>query len=218
MPTGQGLFAQTKLPTDAATGLISYKFRLEIDRGTKSKTLLKQVSDWFKQKPEVFTHSNTPDTAKVTATDKKRSESKEALLQQFANATPLQSIDPESDRLNGKGILRYAGGTNSCIRLFYLQYSIVITVSDGVVNGEVSNFRYSHFNPRTFQSQPVFNWSGMMPCDNVNTLEYIKDCEACHAEFNTFYTFVNTNAEELIDNLRIFMKANKAITMNGDLN
>jgi hypothetical protein len=55
-----------------------------------------------------------------------------------------------------------------------------------------------------------------MPCDNVNTVEYIKDCEACHSEFNTFYTFLNANAEEVINNLKTFMKSEKGITMNAD--
>ena len=216
--TGQALFAQTKLPADAATGMISYKFKLETDRATKSKVLLRQVADWFKQNAEVFTRSNTVDTGHQVMTDKKRNESKEAVQQQFANTKPLQSIDPESDRLSGKGIIKYTGLANGCIRLFYVQYNIVITVSDGVVTGDISNFRYSHFNPRTYQSQPVFNWSGSMPCDNVNTVEYIRDCEACHSEFNTFYTFLNTNAEEVINNLKTFMKSEKGITMNTDLN
>jgi hypothetical protein len=121
--------------------MISYKFKLETDRATKSKVLLRQVADWFKQNPEVFTRSNTADTGHLVITDKKRNESKESVQQQFANTKPLQSIDPESDRLSGKGIIKYTGLANGCIRLFYIQYSIIITVSDGVVTGDISNLQ-----------------------------------------------------------------------------
>ncbi len=212
--TAHALFSQNLLPTDPATGKVSYKFSIELDRAYKEKAVYNMVRDWFSQNAEQFTRSNTIDTGGVVLADKKRSDARAAVLQEFDNTKPLQTLDPESNRLSGKGILKYTGPANGCIRLFYIQYSVVITVSGQTITGDVSNFAYNHFNPRTFQSQPVFNWSGMMPCDNVNTLEYIKDCEACHTEFNTFYKFLNNDTEELINSLRLFVRATKGITMN----
>ncbi len=215
--TNSALHAQDKLPLDSTTGKISYKFSIELDKQFKKKAVYALVQDWFNQQPEMFTRSNTVDTAK-SAIDKKRNENKEAVLHEFANLTPLQHTDPESDRFSGKVILKYTGSNNGCIRLFYVQYAVIIIVEDNKLTGEVCNIRYNHFNPRTYQSQPVFNWSGMMPCDEVNTLDYLKDCEACHAEFSTFYSFLNNDTNELINSLREFVKGNKALTLNANAN
>jgi hypothetical protein len=211
--TVQSLSAQTKLPLDSISGKIAYKFTIELDKTYKDKALFQLIRDWFRQNPEIFTRSNTPDTGKVVFTDKKRNDSRNAIIKEFTNAKPLQSIDAETNRLSGKVMLRYTGGVNGCIRLFYIQYSVVLTVIEGKVTGEFSNFVYKHYNPRTYQEQPVFNWSGMMPCDEVNTLEYLMDCEACHKEFNGFYAFLNSDAEELINNLLSFSKKAKGVTM-----
>ncbi len=57
-----------------------------------------------------------------------------------------------------------------------------------------------------------------MPCDEVNTLEYLKDCEACHTEFSNFYSFLNGDVEELINSLKDFVKMNKTLTLNSEQN
>lgn len=216
--TNSALYAQDKLPFDSGTGKISYKFSIELDKSFKKRTVYALVQDWFNQQPELFSRSNTVDTVKSVVVDKKRNENKEAVQREFANLSPLQHTDPESDRLSGKVILKYTGTNNGCIRLFYVQYAIILIVQDNKLTGEICNIRYNHFNPRTYLSQPVFNWSGMMPCDDVNTLEYLKDCEACHVEFSTFYSFLNKDTNELINSLRDFMKANKTLTLNSTPN
>ncbi len=206
------LQAQEKLPYDAASGRIVYKFSVDADKSVKKKALYNLLQDWFYQNTELFSRSNTTDTLK--SADKKKNENKEAVLREFANLTPLQHTDPESDRLSGKVILKYTGNSNGCIRLFYVQYALVIIVEDNKLTGEVCNIRYNHFNPKTYQIQPVFNWSGQMPCDEVNTLEYLKDCEVCHDEFAKFSLFLNKDVEELLNSLRSFVKANRAVSLN----
>jgi len=211
------LQAQEKLPYDEAAQRIVYKFSIDADRSYKKKDLYNLLQGWFTQQPELFTRSNTVDTLKHNyAADKKTNENKEAVLHEFANLMPLQHTDPESDRLSGKVILKYTGGSNGCIRMFYIQYAIVLVVNENQVSGEVCNIRYNHFNPRTYQIQPVFNWSGMMPCDEINTLEYLKDCEACHTEFTAFYSFLNKDTYDLINSLRDYLKVNRAITLNAN--
>ena len=206
------LQAQEKLPYDAASGRIVYKFSLEVDKTVKKKALYNLLQDWFYQNTELFSRSNTTDTLKTA--DKKKSENKEAVQREFANLTPLQHTDPESDRLSGKVIMKYTGSRNGCMRLFYVQYALVIIVEDNKLTGEVCNIRYNHFNPKTYQTQPVFNWSGQMPCDEVNTLEYLKDCEVCHDEFAKFSSFLNSDVEELLNSLRSFVKVNRAVSLN----
>lgn len=207
--------AQEKLPYDEAQKRIVYKFSIEADKSYKKKVLYDLLQDWFTQQPELFSRSNTNDTIRNNTSDKKPNENKEAVLHEFANHTPLQHTDPESNRLSGKVILKYTGGSNGCIRMFYVQYAMVIVVQDNKVTGEVCNICYNHFNPRTYQLQPVFNWSGQMPCDAINTLEYIKDCEVSHAEFNTFYSFLNKDINELINSLRDFLKQNRSVSLNA---
>jgi hypothetical protein len=206
------LQAQEKLPYDAASGRIVYKFSVDADKSVKKKALYNLLQDWFYQNTELFSRSNTTDTLK--SADKKKNENKEAVLREFANLTPLQHTDPESDRLSGKVILKYTGNSNGCIRLFYVQYALVIIVEDNKLTGEVCNIRYNHFNPKTYQTQPVFNWSGQMPCDEVSTLEYLKDCEVCHDEFAKFSLFLNKDVEDLLNSLRSFVKANRAVSLN----
>jgi hypothetical protein len=206
------LQAQEKLPYDAASGRIVYKFSVDADKSVKKKALYNLLQDWFYQNTELFSRSNTTDTLKTA--DKKKNENKEAVLREFANLTPLQHTDPESDRLSGKVIMKYTGSSNGCIRMFYVQYALVIIVEDNKLTGEVCNIRYNHFNPNTYQTQPVFNWSGQMPCDEVNTLEYLKDCEVCHDEFAKFSSFLNKDVEELLNSLRSFVKANRAVSLN----
>ena len=206
------LQAQEKLPYDAASGRIVYKFSLEADKTVKKKALYSLLQDWFYQNTELFSRSNTTDTLKTA--DKKKNENKEAVLREFTNLTPLQHTDPESDRLSGKVIMKYTGSSNGCMRLFYVQFALVIIVEDNKLTGEVCNIRYNHFNPKTYQTQPVFNWSGQMPCDEVNTLEYLKDCEVCHDEFAKFSSFLNSDVEELLNSLRSFVKANRAVSLN----
>ena len=206
------LQAQEKLPYDAASGRIVYKFSLEVDKTVKKKALYNLLQDWFYQNTELFSRSNTTDTLKTA--DKKKNENKEAVQREFANLTTLQHTDPESDRLSGKVIMKYTGSSNGCMRLFYVQYALVIIVEDNKLTGEVCNIRYNHFNPKTYQTQPVFNWSGQMPCDEVNTLEYLKDCEVCHDEFAKFSSFLNSDVEELLNSLRSFVKVNRAVSLN----
>ncbi|HLP51102.1 MAG TPA: hypothetical protein VK154_09485, partial [Chitinophagales bacterium] len=181
--TASGLYGQNKLPYDSVMGKIAYNFTVEIDKPYKKEAMYRLIQEWLNQ-PEVFNRSNVAATAAPTA-EKAKSPNKEAVEREFANLTPLQSLDPESDRQSGKGIIKYAGNANGCIRLMYIQYAVIVIIEDNKLMCEVGYFKYNHFNPRNYQSMPVFNWSGLMPCDNVNTMEYLIGCEACHTEFST---------------------------------
>ena len=206
--------AQNQLPVNGTTGLISYRFTFDFDKNSKKETLYNLAKDWFYEHPEVFVRSNTRDTLKPYSKDQKINANIGAVLHEFKNEEPLQHEDPESDRLSGKVILKYNGSNTGCIRLFYVQCSIVLVAKGNQLIGEVSNFRYNHFNPRTYQIQPVFNWSGNMPCDEISTLESLRDCESCHDEFNKFYSFLTDDTNALIVSIRDYMKANKAVCIN----
>jgi hypothetical protein len=205
--------AQTKLPVDKETGKVSYKFTVDLDRSYKTEATYAFAQDWMKQNPGMFQRGNQA-APKLAPSD--TNGQKAAVLKLFTNTTPLQAVDPESNRVSGKIVTRYAGGGNGCIRLMYLQYSIVLVAKGNKLHGEITNIVYNHFHPRSYQPQPVFNWSGQMPCDQVNTLEYIQGCESCAAEFQNFYLFLDADMFELINNLRDYAKTSKGVATTGD--
>lgn len=208
--------AQSSLPVDPVSGQIAYRFEIKTANPVSKKWLYFLAKEWLSQQPEKFNRTNETVNPLPTITEKKVNENKASVLKVFANPYPLQHTDPESDRLSGKVILKYSGKSNGCIRLFYIQYAVVVVAEEGKLNVEFCNFRYNHFNPRNYQTQPVFNWSGMMPCDEINTLEYLKDCEACHAEFADFYSFLNKDIDTLLGTLQsdVQQKQGTAFTVN----
>jgi hypothetical protein len=211
--TAPALYAQVKLPIDPATRMVSYTYSIETDKPIKKQALYQLVQDWLAQ-TQLFNKANN--TAVVKVTDKNSIENKAAAEKEFANPTPLQFVDPESDRLSGKGILRYNGQQGGCIKLFYVQYAVIVIVEDNKLTCQISHFKYNHFHNRNYQPLPVYNWSGNMPCDQVNTLEYLTECESNPTEFSTFYTYINAHAEELNQSLRDFIRTGKAVATNAN--
>lgn len=216
LSAANALRGQSSLPVDSASGQVVYRFEIKAAH-TQSKKMLYTLSEtWLSEQVEKFSRSNDTGNYVPAIPDKKQNENKAAVLKVFANPYPLQHTDPESDRLSGRVILKYTGKSGGCIRLFYVQYAVVIVAEEEKLNIEFCNFRYNHFNPRSYQTQPVFNWSGMMPCDEINTLEYLKDCEQCHAEFADFYNFLNRDVESLFTSLRneVLKKGETALEQN----
>lgn len=209
--------AQSVLPYDSVTGKTVYQFTIEMDKSYKKDALFQLVQDWYAADATQFNRSNVCDTATV-ATEKKKNENREAVMKEFQNNSPLQALDPEGNRVTGKVITRYCKPGNDCMRLFYVQYFVVINVQDNRLSCEINDIRYNHFNPRTFTLQRIFNWSNTGNCDPINTIEYLRNCEQCHDEFNGFAAFLNTDISDLMYNLRDFLKENKALTLNAASN
>lgn len=202
------LYAQVKLPVDPASRMVSYNYTIQTDKPVNKQALYQLVQDWLAQ-TQLFNKANNTAVAKVN--DKNSIENKAAAEKEFANPEPLQFVDPESDRLSGKGILRYHGQTGGCIKLFYVQYAVIVIVEDNKLTCQISHFKYNHFNSRNYQPIPVYNWNGNIPCDQVNTLEYLTECENNPSEFGAFYTYINTHAEELNQSLINFVNTGKAV-------
>lgn len=210
-------FAQSALPYDAATGKAIYNYTIELDKSFKKERLYQLVQDWYAVDATQFNRTNLCDTA-APVVDKKKNENKEAVLKEFKNEFPLQAVDPEGSRIAGKVITQYCRPQNSCMRLMYLQYFLIINIEDNRLNCQINDVRYNHFNFKTYAPQRIYNWSNTGNCDPINTIEYLRDCEQCHDEFNGLASFLNSDISELIYNLSQFLKTNKALTLNTTSN
>lgn len=210
--TTPALFAQVTLPVDPASRMVSYTYTIDADKPVKKQVLYQLVQDWLAQ-TQLFNKANS--TAVVKVTDKNIAENKAVAEKEFANPTPLQFVDPESDRISGKGILRYNGQAGGCIKLFYIQYAVIVIVEDNKLTCQVSHFKYNHFHNRSYQPIPIYSWSGTTPCDQVNTLEYLTECENSHAEFSNFYAYINAHADELNQSLRDFIRTGKSVATSA---
>lgn len=204
------------LPYDSVTGKTIYNFTIELDKSLKKDALYQLVQDWYAADAAQFNRTNLCDT--TTPVEKKKNENKEAVLKEFRNDFPLQAVDPEGSRIAGKVITQYCRPQNSCMRLLYVQYFVIINVQDNRLNCQINDIRYNHFNPKTYTLQRIFNWSNTGNCDPINTIEYLRNCEQCHDEFNGFASFLNSDISDLMYNLRDFLKENKALTLNTTSN
>ena len=104
------------------------------------------------------------------------------------------------------------------MKLFYVQYFVVINVEEHRLNCEINDIRYNHFNQKTYLPQRIYNWGGTGSCDPISTIEYLRDCEQCHDEFNGFASYLNSDISDLIYNLSDFLKTNKALVLNTSSN
>lgn len=211
--TTPALYAQVTLPIDPATRMVSYTYTIPTDKPVKKQALYQLVQDWLAQTP-LFNKANS--TAVVKVTDKNSMENKAAAEKEFTNLTPLQFVDPESDRISGKGIIRYNGQAGGCIKLFYVQYAVIVIVEDNKLTCQISHFKYNHFHNRNYQPLPIYSWSGNTPCDQVNTLEYLTECENSHTEFSAFYSYINAHAEELNQSLTDFIRTGKSVATSAN--
>ncbi len=210
----QILFSQSVLPYDTATGKTIYNYTIELDKSFKKELIYHLVQDWYSADAAQFNRTNVCDTAKIVS-DKKKNENKETVLKEFRNEFPLQAVDPEGSRIAGKIVTKYFRTQNSCMRLIYLQYFLIINVEDNRLNCQINDVRYNHFNPKTYTPQRIFNWSNTSNCDPINTIEYLRDCEQCHDEFSGLVSFLNADVSELIYNLGQYLKTQKALTLNS---
>ena len=209
--------AQQILPFDSVSKKISYQFTIETDKSDKQDALYALTQDWFHDHVEQFTRTNTNDTTPLL-TDKKKIENRDAVLNEFKNDFPLQSIDPASNRMTGKVITKYTGKNFGCIRLMYMEYFLVMEVQNHRINISINDIRYNHFNPKNFQPVRIYSYNVTSSCDYVNTLEYLKDCENCHEEFNGFYSYLNYDINELVVDLSNYIKANQSLPLKASTN
>lgn len=200
--------AQSFLPVDSATGKVTYRFKLSTAGKLSKESLYQTLQNWFEAHPELFTRGSVEATS-----GESKPKMKAEVEKVFANKMPLQSLDPESERLAGKVIVKYTGYEGACIHTMYLQYYLVMMVSEKGVTAEISDIRYNHFNNRTYQPQRFLHFSDFSSCEAISFIEYLNECQQCPEEYNRFCQFFNQDVENLFSNLKEYVRSTEGLTL-----
>lgn len=206
--------AQATLPFNNATQKVCYRFRIPVSGNFSKEQAFEALKGWVSNNDMMFNRSNNlfDKNAELNAGNKNFT----ALEQTFSNVQPLQSIDPASNRLSTRVMVKYQSNNgNRCMQLMYVQYYLVITVKDDAVEAEVTDIRYNHFNRNTFQLMHINSWSDYTSCEAISTIEYLAENERCHEEFVSFAMFFNNDVTKLQNELAAFVRANQTITLNN---
>lgn len=207
-----GLSAQTTLPVNKATGKIDYRFTIPVNGNVSNEEAYEMATNWFSTHTKEFTRSNVS-VAPQNMSGVNTSRLAE-VEHEFKNTAPVQSLDPSSNRMTVRVVTKYFGDNGGTIHALYLQYYMIVTVENHQITCELTDFRYNHFNERSFQFKRILNWGNSTSLDPVATLEYIVENEQSHAEFGKFYSFLNKDLNRMVENFSTAVKTTGALTMN----
>ncbi len=198
-------YAGNKLPLDPQSGEAEYHHYFKLNDNFKQDQVFSLIQDWFNAGASNLT-AQTGEGPNVNC------KNKVAVEEAFNNAHPLQSLDPASGRISGKGLIKYYGGVNSNISLLYMEYYIVLEVKDNVVSATISKMKYHHFNQRTYAARPIFGWQGGRPFDPADKLENLINSPNETREIDEVGEVVNKDINNLFSNLQAYLQTKKALS------
>ncbi len=205
----QTLTAQSELPFNQATQKVTYHFTLPTNGKASPESAITMLKSSIQQNPDLFTRANGMFASNVSG------KTFNELETEFDNSHPVQSVDPQSDRMAVRVMVKYCSGKESkCLQMMYVQYYLVFTATAKGIDVEVKDIRYNHFNRKSGELQRIFSWSDYNSCDAISTIEYLVKNENCHADFSTFATFFNSDVAKLKSQLNSFVENSASLTMN----
>lgn len=136
---------------DPSTGEVVYREHFKLNTGVSDEQAFELIQKWFTQSPGKFTRQN------IEQANTNGGDNKAAVEQAFKNAQPLQSIDPESNRVVGRSLIKYYGNANSSIKVMYIEYYVVLEIHGHDLTATISQIRYHHFNAH-YTAQIIYNW------------------------------------------------------------
>lgn len=186
--------------TTQPNGDIVYKQSFKVSGNQTDEEVYNLVQQWFESSAGQFTRQNTilPEAG--------NSKNKQAVDEAFNNSVPLQSIDPDSKRISARGLTRYYGEGTSCINMLYLEYYVIVQVSNKEVTATVCNIRYHHFNRKSYAAQPIYNWMGTKPCDAADKFEKLMTGSVCSEELTALCSFLGQDMANLLADLKTSLK------------
>lgn len=202
---GYNSYAGTRLPVDASSGEVVFKRSFTIHSNFTDEDAYAMVQDWFNADAGKFTCQNASGP-NVTC------KNKTIVEQEFNNAQPLQSLDPASGRMSGKGVIKYFGGATSSIGVLYMEYYVLIEVKGHQLTATVSKMKYHHYNTRTYAEKPIYGWQGGRPYDSADRLENLVNDQNESRDTQDVGNFVNQNIEKLFSDLKLFLQGKKALS------
>jgi len=197
-------YAGNKLPVDAK-GEVVYKHTFKLQSGIKPEDAYNMAQDWFNSSNSVFTCQNTEDPIQGSG------KSKTFIEETFKNPEPLQSLDPESGRMAGKGVMKYYGSVNSTIGVLYMEYYVVLEVGDHELTATISKMKYHHYNTRTYEEKPIYGWKGGKPYDAADKLENMVNNADENKDVQEVGAFVNKKINSLLNNLQSYLQTEKVL-------
>jgi hypothetical protein len=196
-------YAGTKVPVDGS-GEVVYKHTFKLQSNFTDQDAYAMIQDWFSSGAGKFTAQN--ETVSAGGTKNK------ALVEEaFDNSKPLQSLDPASGRVTGKGLIKYFGSAASSIGALYMEYYIVLEVNGHQLTATVSKMKYHHFNQRTFAAKPIYGWQGGKPLDSADKLGALVNSADENRDILDVAAFVNKNVVALFGNLQAFLQSKTLI-------
>jgi hypothetical protein len=200
---GLNSYAGAKVPVDGS-GEIVYKHTFKLQSNLSDEDAYAIIQDWFGTGSGKFTCQND---AGPGGGGKTRALVEDA----FNNAQPLQTLDPASGRMTGKGLIKYFGNAASSIGALYMEYYIVLEVNGHQLTATVSRMKYHHFNQRTFASKPIYGWQGGKPLDSADKLGNLINSADENRDVMDVANFVNKNVAALFNNLQAFLQTKTLI-------
>ena len=198
--------AGTGLPIDATSGEIVFKQSFKLHANYTDNDVYNLVQNWFAD-PGKFICQN----GECSAVPGKN---KTTVEEEFSNKQPLQSLDPASGRMTGKGLIKYFGAPSSNISLLYMEYYVVVEVKNHQLTATISKIKYHHYNRQTYLVKPIYKWQGGKPLDSADKFENLLNGNLDNKEVDQLTAFVNQNMEQLFTDLRGFLKTQKLLDAN----
>ena len=196
-------YAGGKLPVDPS-GEVVFRQSFKLHANFTEDDAYALVQQWFTSDASKF-------TCQAGEAPNVNSKNRALVEEAFSNPQPLQSLDPASSRLAGRGLIKYYGGANSNISLLYMEYYILVEVSGNLVTATISKMKYHHFNQRTYSPKPIYGWQGGKPFDPADKLENLVNTDNVTRETQDVGEVVSRNINGLFSDLKGYLENKKAI-------
>lgn len=181
---------QYGLPFDTIKGKVSYTLDIPIQGKVTQENLFEAYQEWFNKEVRLFSRVNNPEY--ICYTSEACLENKKEVDQIFANPTPLQSIDPGSNRMATRVVVRYTGTDEALLKLMYLEYYLVLTIQEKSIHAEITDIHYNHLHAKKYTLQKIGNWTNTVSAESINKIEHLLRRELVDLpEFQKLFKFLN---------------------------
>ncbi len=188
--------AAKALAQDPSAGKLKCTFTIPVAANVTNQQAYELAAEWFAKNGSQLTRSNLSEAAQCAQCTNAANLAE--VNHEFANSSPVQSLDPESNRIAARVVTKYFGSGSSTIRAMYVQYYLIVSVVEHQIVCEIKDIRYNHFNEHNYQFKRIQNWGNSTSLDPVNTFDYLVANEQSHEEFNKFYSFLNKETNQLV--------------------
>lgn len=205
MLMGINTYAQTP---QAPTGNVGYNYSIKISKKVSDAAAFSLLQKWIGKNQKSFCRQNRDSIGYAI-----KSKNKQIVETEFANAIPLQTLEPNAKKMMAKCLFKYGGDENNCINILYVECFIILEVKGNKVTISATRFGYHHFSKKNYGSVPIYNWDGNgKPCEGVGTLQELVECLGNNnKDVVKLMAYLNSDMDKLIAELRKYLLQNKAL-------